>query len=41
LENFSFTFNAAEDYATSENWQKIFILNLISERNVSVYVAQW
>ena len=22
LENFSFTFNDAEDYATSENWQK-------------------
>ncbi len=23
LENFSFTFNDGEDYATSENWQKV------------------
>jgi hypothetical protein len=41
LENFSFTFNDAEDYATSENWQKIFILSLISEANKSVNLAQW
>jgi hypothetical protein len=41
LENFGFTFNDAEDYATLENWQKIFILSLISEENVSVNVAQW
>ena len=36
LENFRFTFNDAEDYATSETWQKIFILSLISEENVCV-----
>ncbi len=41
LENFSFTFNDAEDYATSENWQKMFIFSLTSETNVSVSVAQW
>ncbi len=37
LENFSFTFNVL----TTENWQKLFILSLISESNVSVNVAQW
>ncbi len=41
LENFRFTFNDAEDYATSENWQKILILSLTSELNISVNVAQW
>ncbi len=41
LENFSFTFNDAEDYATSENRQKILILSLISGENISVIVAQW
>jgi hypothetical protein len=41
LENFSFTFNDAEDYATSETWQKIFILGLISQAITSVSVAQW
>jgi hypothetical protein len=41
LENFSFTFNDAEDYASSENWPKIFILCLISEENENVNVAQW
>ncbi len=41
LENFRFTFNDAEDYATSENRQKIFIFSLTSEVNVSVNVAQW
>jgi hypothetical protein len=39
LDNFSFTFNDAEDYATSEKWQKIFIL--IIELEVNVTVAQW
>jgi hypothetical protein len=29
LEIFSFTLNDAEDYATSENWQKVFILSLL------------
>jgi hypothetical protein len=41
LENFSFTFNEAEDYAASEKWQKIFILVLIIGTIVSVCVAQW
>jgi hypothetical protein len=41
LENFNFTFNDAEDYATSENWQKIFIFCLISGAVISVSVAQW
>jgi hypothetical protein len=41
LENFSFTFNDAEDYATSENWQKNLILSLINEAIVSVNVVQW
>jgi hypothetical protein len=41
LETFSFTFNDAENYATSEKWQKIFILSLIIEPSVSVDVAQW
>ena len=39
LENFSFTFNDAEDYATSAKWQKIFFL--IIESMVNVTVAQW
>ncbi len=39
LKNFRFTFNDAEDYATSENRQKIFIFSLTSEENVSVNVA--
>jgi hypothetical protein len=41
LENFSFTFNEAEDYAASEKWQKIFILILIIGAIVRVCVAQW
>jgi hypothetical protein len=41
LENFSFTYNEAEDYAASEKWQKIFILMLIIAVIVSVSVAQW
>jgi hypothetical protein len=41
LENFSFTFNDAEDYATSEKWQKIFMSFLIIECIASVIVAQW
>jgi hypothetical protein len=41
LENFSFTFNDAEDYATTEKWQKIFISFLIIETEVNVTVAQW
>jgi hypothetical protein len=41
LENFSFTFNEAEDYAASEKWQKIFILILIIASIVSVSVALW
>jgi hypothetical protein len=41
LENFRFTFHDAEDYATSENWQKILILSLTSKVYVSVNVAQW
>jgi hypothetical protein len=41
LENFSFTFNDAEDYTTSQTWQKIFILGLIREAIISVSVAQW
>jgi hypothetical protein len=41
LENFSFTFNDAEDYATSEKWQKIFISFLIIDYTASVIVAQW
>jgi hypothetical protein len=41
LENFSFTFNDAKDYATSENWPKIFMLTLIREPFASVNVAQW
>ncbi len=41
LENFSFTFNEAEDYAASEKWQKIFILILIIDSVVSISVAQW
>jgi hypothetical protein len=41
LENFSFTNNDAEDYATSENWQKILILCLMSGIGVTVSVAQW
>ncbi len=41
LENFRFTFNDAEDYATSENRQKILIFSLTSEKHVSVNVAQW
>jgi hypothetical protein len=41
LENFSFTFNDAEDYAASEKLQKIFILILIIATIVSVSVAQW
>ncbi len=41
LENFRFTFNDAEDYATSENRQKILILSLTSGEYVSVHVAQW
>jgi hypothetical protein len=31
LENFRFTFNDAEDYATSENRQKILIFSLTSK----------
>jgi hypothetical protein len=30
MENFSFTFIDAEDYAASEKWQKIFISILVS-----------
>jgi hypothetical protein len=41
LENFSFTFNDAEDYANSENRQKILILSFIGDVNTSVNVAQW
>jgi hypothetical protein len=41
LENFSFTFHDAEDYANSEKWQKIFIYFLIIESKASVIVAQW
>ena len=41
METFSFTFNDAENYATSEKWQKIFILSLIIEPIVCVNVAQW
>jgi hypothetical protein len=41
LENFSFTFNDAEDYTTSKKWQKIFISFLIVETKVNVTVAQW
>jgi hypothetical protein len=41
LENFSFTFNDAEDYATSEKWQKIIIYFQILEHNVSVLVELW
>jgi hypothetical protein len=41
LENFSFTFNDAEDYATAETWQKILILSLIRKAIISVSVAQW
>ncbi len=37
----SFTFNDAENYATSEKWQKIFIFSLIIETSVNVNVAQW
>jgi hypothetical protein len=39
LENFIFT--DAEDYATSEKWQKIFISFLIIEFVASIIVAQW
>jgi hypothetical protein len=38
LENFSFTFNDAEDYAASEKWQKISIY-LIIETIISVSVS--
>jgi hypothetical protein len=41
LSNFSFTFNDAEDYATLEKWEKIFISVLIIETKVNVTVAQW
>jgi hypothetical protein len=41
LENFSFTFNDAEEYPTSEKWQKTFISFLIIEQKVKVIVAQW
>jgi hypothetical protein len=41
LENFGFTFNDAEDYATSEKWQKIFIFIKIIVNNVRAIVAQW
>jgi hypothetical protein len=41
LENFSCTFNDAEDYATSEKWQKTFISFLIIEPKVNGTVAQW
>jgi hypothetical protein len=41
LDNFSFTFNDAEDYATLEKWQKIFISFLIIEIKVNATVAQW
>jgi hypothetical protein len=37
----SFTFNDAEDYATSETWQKIFILSWIRASIVRGSVAQW
>jgi hypothetical protein len=40
LENFSFTFNEAEDYTASEKWQKIFILVLIIDIILSASVAQ-
>jgi hypothetical protein len=36
-----FTFNDAEDYATSEKWQKIFTFFQITVTVVSVIVAQW
>jgi hypothetical protein len=32
---------SAEDYATSEKWQKIFISFLIIDPTASVIVAQW
>jgi hypothetical protein len=41
LENFSFTFNDAEDYAASEKLQKIFIFFLIIKINLSPFLAQW
>ncbi len=41
METFSFTVNDAENSATSEKWQKIFIFSLIINRSVSVNVAQW
>jgi hypothetical protein len=41
LENFSFTFNDAEDYATSEKWQKLLICFLIIDFESSESVAQW
>jgi hypothetical protein len=41
LENFSFTFNEAEEYAASEKWQKIFVLILIIDTMSTVSVAQW
>jgi hypothetical protein len=41
LENFSFTFYDAKDYATLEKWQKTFISFLIIETKVNVIVAQW
>ncbi len=41
LETFSFTFNDAENYATSEKWQKIFIFSLNIALITSVNVAQW
>jgi hypothetical protein len=41
LETFGFTFNDAENYATSEKLQKICIFSLIIESCISVNVAQW
>jgi hypothetical protein len=41
LENFSFTFNDAEDNAASEKWQKIFIFISIIETIATVIVAHW
>jgi hypothetical protein len=41
LETFGFTFNDAENYATSEKWQKIVTFSLIMEPCASVNVAQW
>ncbi len=38
--DFSFTFIDAEDYATSEKWQKIFLTLLIIAYLTSVIVAQ-